>query len=114
MDRLSESMEDYLEAIAELIAVDGHAHTKEIAQKLNVKMPSVTGALRQLEQQGYIVYNTHYDYYFLELNNLFLLYLHIFLLLLQYLLYIQYMFDNYILYTMIQMIQSMVYIDFVD
>ena len=58
--KLSESLEDYLEAIAELIAVDGHAHTKEIAQKLNVKMPSVTGALRQLEQLGYIIYNTHY------------------------------------------------------
>ena len=60
MPHLSESMEDYLEAIAELIAVEGHAHTKEIAEKLNVKMPSVTGALRQLEQMGYIVYNTHY------------------------------------------------------
>ena len=58
--RLSESLEDYLEAIAELISVDGHAHTKEIAGKLNVKMPSVTGALRQLEQLGYIIYNTHY------------------------------------------------------
>ena len=60
MPHLSESMEDYLEAIAELIAVEGHAHTKEIADKLNVKMPSVTGALRQLEQMGYIIYNTHY------------------------------------------------------
>ena len=60
MAHLSESMEDYLEAIAELIVVDGHAHTKDIARKLNVKMPSVTGALRQLEQMGYIVYNTHY------------------------------------------------------
>ena len=59
-NKLSESLEDYLEAIAELIAVDGHAHTKEIAGKLNVKMPSVTGALRQLEQLGYIVYNIHY------------------------------------------------------
>jgi len=58
--RLSESLEDYLEAIAELIAVEGHAHTKEIAEKLNVKMPSVTGALRQLEKMKYIVYNTHY------------------------------------------------------
>ena len=58
--KLSESLEDYLEAIAELIAVDGHAHTKEIAGKLNVKMPSVTGALRQLEQLGYIIYNIHY------------------------------------------------------
>ncbi len=58
--KLTESMEDYLEAIAELIALNGHAHTKEIAEKLNVKMPSVTGALRQLEQAGYIIYNTHY------------------------------------------------------
>ena len=58
--QLSESLEDYLEAIAELIAVDGHAHTKGIAEKLNVKMPSVTGALRQLEKLGYIIYNTHY------------------------------------------------------
>ncbi|MBO4630552.1 MAG: metal-dependent transcriptional regulator [Lentisphaeria bacterium] len=58
--RLSESLEDYLEAIAELIAVEGHAHTKEIAEKLNVKMPSVTAALRQLDKMGCIVYNTHY------------------------------------------------------
>ena len=58
--RLTESLEDYLEAIAELIEVEGHAHAKEIAAKLNVKMPSVTGALRQLEKMGCIVYNTHY------------------------------------------------------
>ena len=44
--QLTESLEDYLEAIAELIEVEGHAHAKEIAAKLNVKMPSVTGALR--------------------------------------------------------------------
>ena len=58
--QLTESLEDYLEAIAELIAVEGHAHSKEIAEKLHVKMPSVTGALRQLEAMGFIVYNTHY------------------------------------------------------
>ena len=58
--RLTASLEDYLEAISELIAGEGHAHTKEIAGKLNVKMPSVTGALRQLEKMGYIVYNAHY------------------------------------------------------
>ena len=34
---LTESMEDYLEAIAELTAVDGHAHVKEIAEKLQYK-----------------------------------------------------------------------------
>lgn len=57
---LTESLEDYLEAIAELSSANGHAHTKEIAEKLNVKMPSVTSALRQLAQLGYIIYNTHY------------------------------------------------------
>ncbi len=57
---LTESLEDYLEAIAELCAENGHAHTKEIADKLKVKMPSVTGALRQLADMGYIVYSTHY------------------------------------------------------
>ena len=57
---LTASLEDYLEAISELIACEGHAHTKEIARKLDVKMPSVTGALRQLEKLGYIVYNAHY------------------------------------------------------
>ena len=57
---LTASLEDYLEAIAELTATDGHAHTKAIAGKLNVKMPSVTGALRQLEKMGYIIYNAHY------------------------------------------------------
>ena len=34
MSDLSESLEDYIEAIAELIAVNGHDHTKEIAEKL--------------------------------------------------------------------------------
>ena len=58
--QLTASLEDYLEAIAELTAVDGHAHAKEIAVRLNVKMPSVTGALRQLDQMGYITYNAHY------------------------------------------------------
>ncbi len=58
--QLTESLEDYLEAIAELIEVEGHAHAKEIAAKLNVKMPSVSGALRQLEKMGCIMYNTHY------------------------------------------------------
>ncbi len=58
--QLTASLEDYLEVIAELTATYGHAHTKEIAQKLNVKMPSVTGALHQLVKKGYIIYNSHY------------------------------------------------------
>ncbi|MPM51391.1 Transcriptional regulator MntR [bioreactor metagenome] len=58
--KLTESLEDYIEAIAELTAVEGHAHSKEIAARLQVKMPSVTGALRQLARMNYIVYNTHF------------------------------------------------------
>ena len=30
-EQLTESLEDYLEAIAELIEIEGHAHAKEIA-----------------------------------------------------------------------------------
>lgn len=59
-DELSESLEDYLEAIAELTATEGHAHTKAIAARLNVRMPSVTSALRSLKQQGLINYDRHY------------------------------------------------------
>ncbi len=57
---LSESQEDYIEAIAELIAIEGHAHTKRIAERLGVKMPSVTEALRALASQGLIVYSRNH------------------------------------------------------
>ncbi len=56
MLKVSASLEDYLEAIAELIRCHGHAHTKEIASRLNVKMPSVTNALGVLSKSGHIVY----------------------------------------------------------
>ena len=67
--KLSESLEDYLEAIAELIEVEGHAHAKQIAAKMNVKMPSVTGALRQLARMNYIIYDTHYPVVLTESGN---------------------------------------------
>lgn len=65
MERLaiSSSLEDYLEAIAEIIEVQGHAHTKEIADKLNVKMPSVTNALQALASRGLIRYQSHSPVY---------------------------------------------------
>ena len=56
---LSSSLEDYLEAIAAIIAVKGHAHTKDIADRLKVKMPSVTNALRTLSEKGLIEYTSH-------------------------------------------------------
>lgn len=56
---LTASLEDYLEAIKELIDAGphGHAHTSEIARRLGVKMPSVTNAMGILCQNGYINYD---------------------------------------------------------
>ena len=56
---ISSSLEDYLEAIAEIIELNGHAHTKDIADKLKVKMPSVTNALQALAARDLILYRSH-------------------------------------------------------
>ncbi len=56
---MSSSMEDYLEAIAEIIGEGEHAHTKEIATKLGVSMPSVTNALQSLASRNLIIYRPH-------------------------------------------------------
>lgn len=53
---LSESLEDYIETIGQLVSEHGHAHTKEIASRLGVRMPSVTNALWSLSRAGYIEY----------------------------------------------------------
>ena len=57
--RISSSLEDYLEAIADLIDANGHAHSKELAERLMVKMPSVTNALQALAARDLIVYKPH-------------------------------------------------------
>ncbi len=56
---ISSSLEDYLEAIAEIIEQNGHAHTKDIADALKVTMPSVTNALQALSARGLILYRSH-------------------------------------------------------
>lgn len=58
-EKISSSLEDYLEAIAEIIETNGHAHTKDIAQRMNVKMPSVSNALQLLSSKGLIQYQSH-------------------------------------------------------
>ena len=58
-EKISSSLEDYLEVIAEIIEQKGHAHTKDIADKLGIKMPSVTNALQTLSAKGFIVYRSH-------------------------------------------------------
>ena len=57
--RISSSLEDYLEAIADLIDANGHAHSKELAERLQVKMPSVTNALQALAARDLIEYKPH-------------------------------------------------------
>jgi DtxR family Mn-dependent transcriptional regulator len=53
---LTASLEDYLEAIFHITAEKQAARPKDIAQRLNVKNASVTGALRALADRGLINY----------------------------------------------------------
>jgi len=55
----SRATEDYLEAIDELIASDGAARVKNIAQRLGVARSTVSGALRALDQMGLVVYKPY-------------------------------------------------------
>jgi DtxR family transcriptional regulator, Mn-dependent transcriptional regulator len=56
---LSPSFEDYLEAIYTLITQYKFARSKDIAAKLKVKRPSVTGALKALAEKGLVHYEPH-------------------------------------------------------
>ena len=59
------SMEDYLEVIANLGAERETVRVKEISRVLNVKMPSVTSALKKLSEQGLVI---HEKYGYVELT----------------------------------------------
>lgn len=50
----NESMEMYLETIYLLESNHGHAHVVDIAKQLSVSKPSVTKAIKQLKNQGYV------------------------------------------------------------
>jgi len=55
------SMEDYLEAIAMLGEEGKAARVSQISQRLKVRMPSVTSALKKLAEQG-LVKHERYGY----------------------------------------------------
>lgn len=57
--KLSPSLENYLEAIYRLEKRNQLARVKEIAELLNVSMPSVTGAVRNLRERGLVHYEKH-------------------------------------------------------
>ncbi len=56
---LTPSLEDYLEAISNLIKDQKVARVKDIAEKTNVKLSSVTGAVKQLAKQGFVNYQPY-------------------------------------------------------
>lgn len=58
---LSASLEDYLEAIYHLVREGRVARVRDIAARLNVQMPSVTGALRSLAAKD-LVNHDPYSY----------------------------------------------------
>ncbi|MEA4862338.1 MAG: DtxR family transcriptional regulator [Victivallaceae bacterium] len=52
------TMEDYLETISEIAEAKGHAHAKDIADKLKVRMSSVSAALQALSARGLVIFHT--------------------------------------------------------
>ena len=63
---LSPNMEDYLEAIAFLKQDKGVVRVKDISEALQVKRPSVTGALSILSKNGLVL---HERYGYVELTD---------------------------------------------
>lgn len=58
--KLTQSMEDYLKAILSLENERGSVRVKDIAGKLDITMPSVSSALKNLEKQD-LVCHPRYD-----------------------------------------------------
>ena len=58
-DHLSSNMEDYLEAIARLKKNKGVARVKDISRVMQVKNPSVSGALNILSRDGLVVHERY-------------------------------------------------------
>jgi DtxR family Mn-dependent transcriptional regulator len=65
-DKLTPTMEDYLEAIYTLSLEKRAVRVKDIAKRLGVKMPTVTSMLKTLSDKGMI---DHEKYEYLELTG---------------------------------------------
>jgi DtxR family Mn-dependent transcriptional regulator len=59
MEKLSQSLEDYLEMIYRLEEAHKVARVRDIAGRLGVKMSSVTSALRHLSRHGLVNYDPY-------------------------------------------------------
>ena len=58
-DKLSSSLEDYLETIHHIEAEKKAARVKDIAGRMDVRSASVTGALRSLAKRGLVNYSPY-------------------------------------------------------
>lgn len=56
---LTSNMEDYLEVILNLQRERKVARVKDVAERLQVKMPSVTGAMKGLAEKGLVNYERY-------------------------------------------------------
>ncbi len=65
-NKLTQALEDYLKVIKILCGKKGFTRVKEISKMLNVKMPSVTSALRRLQEKGLI---NHEKYGYVKLTS---------------------------------------------
>ena len=59
VEQLSESMGDYLESIYHLARANGVARAKDIAERMQVRRASVTGALRALSERELVNYDPY-------------------------------------------------------
>lgn len=56
---ISKNIEDYLEAIHDSLKEKSHAGTREVAERLGVKQPSVTEMFQKLESMGLVKYEKY-------------------------------------------------------
>lgn len=61
LKQYSASMEDYLEAIANLYRDEKVVKVRQLSRTLNVKMPSVTAALERLSEEGLVIHKQYGD-----------------------------------------------------
>jgi len=59
MPNSSQSIEDYLERIYELIQEKGYARAVDIAGALSIRQSSVTKMIKNLDEKGYVVYEKY-------------------------------------------------------
>lgn len=59
MPRASESAEDYLERIYELIEDKGYARVVDIARRLRIRQASVTRMVQKLDEDGFVRYERY-------------------------------------------------------